>query len=92
MNKTLVAVPSCAPGGIDAQISGHSGHCDLFTLVGIDNGEVTSVDALPGVSHQHDGCMVPVDLHRGIKILIAAGMGTRFKSSGPTSAECTWPR
>ena len=79
MIKTLVAVPSCAPGGIDAQISEHFGHCDLFTLVEIDNGEVTKVDSLPGVAHQHGGCMVPVDLlaKRGVKILIAGGMGMR---------------
>ena len=47
MIKTSVAVPSCAPGGIDAQISEHFGHCDLFTLVEIDNAEVTSVDFFP---------------------------------------------
>ena len=63
----------------DAQISDHFGHCDLFTLVEIDNGEVTKVDSLPGVAHQHGGCMVPVDLlaRRGVKILIAGGMGMR---------------
>jgi predicted Fe-Mo cluster-binding NifX family protein len=72
-------IRSCAPGGIDAQISEHFGHCDLFTLVEVDNGEVTKVDALPGISHQHGGCMVPVDLLaiRGVKILIAGGMGMR---------------
>jgi predicted Fe-Mo cluster-binding NifX family protein len=79
MTKTLVAVPSCAPGGIDAQISEHFGHCDLFTLVEIDNGEVTKVDSLPDVAHQQGGCMVPVALlaNRGVKILIAGGMGMR---------------
>lgn len=79
MNKTWIAVPSCAPGGIEAKISGHFGHCDLFTLVEIDDGKVTKVDALPGVPHQHGGCMVPVDLlaNRGIRILIAGGMGMR---------------
>lgn len=37
------------------------------------------MDALPGVAHQHGGCMVPVDLlaDRGVKILIAGGMGMR---------------
>ena len=79
MSTTLVAVPSCAPGGIDAQISEHFGHCDLFTLVEIDNGEVIKVDSLPGVAHQQGGCMVPVALlaNRGVKILIAGGMGMR---------------
>jgi len=79
MSTTLVAVPSCAPGGIDAQVSEHFGHCDLFTLVEIDNGEITKVDSLPGVAHQPGGCMLPVDLlaNRGVKILIAGGMGMR---------------
>ena len=63
----------------DAQISEHFGHCDLFTLVEIDNGQVTKLDSLPGVTHQQGGCMVPVDLlaNRGVKILIAGGMGMR---------------
>ncbi len=79
MTKTLIAVPSCAPGGIDAEISAHFGHCDLFTLVEIDDGAVTRVDSLPSVAHQHGGCMVPVDLlaDRGVRILIAGGMGMR---------------
>lgn len=79
MSTTLIAVPSCAPGGIDAPISAHFGHCDLFTLVEIDDGVVTKVDSLPGVAHQHGGCMVPVDrlADRGVKILIAGGMGMR---------------
>ena len=79
MNKAWIAVPSCAPGGIDAEIADHFGHCDLFTLVETDNGQVTKVDALSGVPHEHGGCMVPVNLlaRHGIKILIAGGMGKR---------------
>ncbi len=79
MSTTLVAVPSCAPGGIDAPVSQHFGHCDLFTLVEIDDGEVVKVDSLPGVAHQHGSCMVPVAqlANRGVKILIAGGMGMR---------------
>ena len=71
--------PRAPPEEFDARISEHFGHCDLFTLVEIDNGEVTKVDALPGVAHQHEGCMVPVDLlaNRGVKVLIAGGMGMR---------------
>ena len=36
----LFAVPSDAPGGVDADISGHFGHCDAFSLFRIDNGRV----------------------------------------------------
>ncbi len=79
MNKAWIAVPSCTPGGIDAEIADHFGQCDLFTLVEVDDGKVIRVDALPGVSHQHGGCMVPVNLlsTRGVAILIAGGMGRR---------------
>ena len=37
------------------------------------------MDFLPGVADEHGGGMVPVDLlaHRGVKILIAGGMGMR---------------
>ena len=92
MSTTLVAVPSCAPGGIDAPVSEHFGHCDLFTLVEIDDGEVVKVDSLPGVAHQHGGCMVPVELlaNRGVKILIAGGMGMRpLRASARSASKST---
>lgn len=79
MNKTLVAVPSSAPGGLDAEISEHFGHCDVFTLVEIDDGKVSRVAVLPNGSHEHGGCMAPVGLlaESRVKILIADGMGMR---------------
>ena len=71
--------PPAPPEESTREISEHFGHCDLFTLVEIDNGEVTKVDSLPGVAHQQGGCMVPVALlaNRGVKVLIAGGMGMR---------------
>jgi predicted Fe-Mo cluster-binding NifX family protein len=79
MNRTLIAVPSSAPGGIDAQISEHFGHCEMFTLVEIDDGRIAKVDSLTGVAHQQGGCMVPVDLlaDHGVNVLIAGRMGMR---------------
>ena len=79
MSTTLVAVPSCAPGGIDAPVSEHFGHCDMFTLVEIDNGESRqsglSPRRRPPTGRLH-GVRRSFGQH-GVKILIAGGMGMR---------------
>ena len=79
MQKTLVAIPSCGSGGLGAEISEHFGHCDIFTVVEIESGNVTKVEAVPGISNQQGGCMDPVNLLaiRGVNILIAEGVGMR---------------
>ena len=61
MERTLVAIPSDQPGGLFAQVSQHFGHCDLYTLVEITNGEVSKVSTLPNMPHEHGGCMAPVN-------------------------------
>lgn len=75
--STIVAFPSIAPGGLDALLSPHFGHCDVFTLVTLNENGVEKVDAIPGVPHEHGGCMAPVNLlaSHGSKALVAAGMG-----------------
>jgi FKBP-type peptidyl-prolyl cis-trans isomerase 2/predicted Fe-Mo cluster-binding NifX family protein len=75
----LVAVPSDSPGGLDARISEHFGHCDVFTLVQIDEREVGSVEVLANGAHESGQCMGPVMLlkERGAEALIAGGMGMR---------------
>ena len=83
---TLLAVPSDAPGGFDADISGHFGHCDAFSLFRIDNGTVVEVAVLP--AEPHDNCMAPVRqlAERGVTAIVAYGMGARplngFLASG----------
>jgi FKBP-type peptidyl-prolyl cis-trans isomerase 2/predicted Fe-Mo cluster-binding NifX family protein len=75
----IVAVPSDAPGGLDAQISDHFGHCDVFTLVQVDGEQIGDVTLLPNGEHEHGGCMAPVALLKdnGAQALIAGGMGKR---------------
>ncbi len=75
----LVAVPSDAPGGLDARISDHFGHCDTFTLVEVDGGETGEVTLLDNEGHAHGGCMAPVTLlkEHGVEALVAGGMGMR---------------
>ncbi|MFH1537841.1 MAG: NifB/NifX family molybdenum-iron cluster-binding protein [bacterium] len=77
--KTVVAVPSMAPGGIEAELSGHFGHCDIFTLVTIEGGKIGSVELQQNVPHEQGGCMAPVNLlaQKGANALIAGGMGMR---------------
>ena len=79
MNNCLIAVPSNNPGGMDAELAGHFGHCDMFTLVNIEEGKVSEVKILPSIPHEQGGCMAPVQYlaQNGVKTLIAGGMGFR---------------
>ncbi|BEQ14113.1 NifB/NifX family molybdenum-iron cluster-binding protein [Desulfoferula mesophila] len=75
----LVALPSNAPGGMDAGLGAHFGHCDLYTLVEVEDGQIKSSKVVPNVPHQQGGCMAPVQYlaGQGVKMLIAGGMGMR---------------
>ena len=77
--KTLVAIPSSIPGGLDASLGAHFGHCDLYTLVNVEDGQVGAVQTVPNVPHQQGGCMAPVSYlaEQGVTALIAGGMGLR---------------
>ena len=79
MESVLLAVPSTAPGGLEAAASAHFGHCDMYTLVRLNDGKVAEVETLPNVPHEHGGCMAPVSLlaQRKVQVLLAGGMGQR---------------
>ncbi len=75
----IIAIPSQNPGGLDAGLGAHFGHCDLYTLVTVDDGKVADVKLIPNVPHQQGGCMAPVQhlAGKGVNQLIAGGMGLR---------------
>ena len=77
--RTIVAIPSSQPGGLDAMLGAHFGHCDLYTLVTLEDQTIQSVDVIPNVPHQQGGCMAPVKYlaDNGTQALIAGGMGFR---------------
>ncbi len=77
--NTVVAIPSSHPGGLEATLGAHFGHCDVYTLVSVENGEVGNVSVIPSVPHTQGGCMAPVQYlaEKGAKTLIAGGMGLR---------------
>ena len=79
MEKARIAVPSTVPGGLEAEVGAHFGHCDLYTIIDVENGAVTAVSTLPNVPHQQGGCMAPVQhlASHGVNQLIAGGMGMR---------------
>lgn len=80
MSETiLVAVPSDAPGGLEAVPSAHFGHCDAYTLAHVENGAVSDVRVLPNSGHEHGNCLQPVQelAAQGVRALLAGGMGMR---------------
>lgn len=79
MDKARIAVPSANPGGLESEVGAHFGHCDLYTIIDVENGAVASVSTLPNVPHVQGGCMAPVNYlaQNNVTLLIAGGMGMR---------------
>ncbi len=77
--NTVIAIPSSPPGGMEAGLGAHFGHCEMYTLVSVEDSQVKKVDIIPGVEHSQGGCMVPVKYlaDKGAGVLIAGGMGLR---------------
>ena len=74
-----IAIPSSAPGGLEAPLEPHFGHCYAFTMVESDGEQITEVDVVINQGHAQGGCMAPVmELKQaGVEVLIAGGMGAR---------------
>ena len=79
MQNGRIAVPSMEKGGLDGQRSGHFGHCDVFTLVDVEAGEIKGVTTISNQSHVQGECMVPVNLlaEHNVNALIVGGIGMR---------------
>jgi len=84
-----LAVPSMAPGGIDAERSGHFGRCDFFTILNFDDDKkYTGCDIVENPPHVEGGCLAPVNLLAGHEVdaIVVMGIGMRplmgFKSVG----------
>ena len=88
MKNGRIAIPSNGQGGLDGTRAGHFGHCEVFTLVDVENREVKNVSILPNQEHVQGGCMVPVNLlaQHHVTALIVGGIGMRplmgFKQVG----------
>ncbi len=88
MKNGRIAVPSNGEGGLDGTRAGHFGHCDIFTLIDVEDGQIKEVATLQNQEHVQGGCMVPVNLLSDNKVtaLIVGGIGMRplmgFKQVG----------
>ncbi len=88
METIRIAVPSDGQGGLDGLRAGHFGHCDVFTLVDVENGQIKDVSIIENKEHVQGGCMVPVQLLAENKVqrLVVGGIGMRplmgFKQVG----------
>ncbi len=88
MKTGRIAIPSNGQGGLDGTRSGHFGHCDVFTLVDVEDGEIKEVSILQNQEHVQGGCMVPVNLlsDNRVTALVVGGIGMRplmgFKQVG----------
>jgi predicted Fe-Mo cluster-binding NifX family protein len=62
-----------------AERSEHFGHCDVFTVVTVNNGAVDSVETKEQVEHGPGGCMVPVQTLKdfGANAIVVGGIGAR---------------
>lgn len=79
MQEGRIAIPSMEAGGLDGHRSGHFGHCDVFTLVDVKDGEISNVTTIANQSHVQGGCMVPVNLlaQHNVNALVVGGIGLR---------------
>ena len=77
--KRIIAVPSLAPGGLEAGRSGHFGHCDVFTLIELNGKKVANVSVIENTPHHEGGCLDPVKLlaSLGATEIVVGGMGAR---------------
>jgi predicted Fe-Mo cluster-binding NifX family protein len=88
MKNGRIAVPSIDNGGLDGQRAGHFGHCDVFTLVDVEEGKIKEVSTIQNHEHVQGGCMVPVNLlsDHNVNALIVGGIGMRplmgFRQAG----------
>lgn len=77
MSTTIFALPTNAPGGMDASLSSHFGQCETYTIVELSERAIESITTIANPPHSHGGCMEPVRLlaEQGVKNFVAGGMG-----------------
>ncbi|MEE9118946.1 MAG: NifB/NifX family molybdenum-iron cluster-binding protein [Calditrichia bacterium] len=79
MENGRIAVPSNGTGGLNSTRSGHFGHCDVFTLVDVENGNIKNESTVSNQEHSQGGCMIPVNLLAGqnVNAIVVGGIGRR---------------
>ena len=74
-----VAVPSNAPGGLEATCADHFGRCSHFTVAEIADGQIVATAIVENLPHEEGGCMAPVMMlaQNGVRAMVVSGIGGR---------------
>ena len=75
--KEKIAIPTKDSTGLDSRRSGHFGHCQFFTLVDMDSGNIIGVNTMANAPHQPGGCQSVVKLLQDNRVstVVTTGMG-----------------
>jgi predicted Fe-Mo cluster-binding NifX family protein len=67
------------PGGLDAAVSGHFGHCEAFTVVTLKDEQVMGVEIITNGGHGAGSCGAPVQqlAEARVEALVVGGIGGR---------------
>jgi predicted Fe-Mo cluster-binding NifX family protein len=78
-NKQRIAIPTGAPGGLNAGLSSHFGHTPELTLVDLEGKNISGNSVLQNPPHTKGGCMAPVNLlkENKVDVIIVGGLGAR---------------
>ena len=79
MKNGRIAIPSEGNGDLQGVRSGHFGHCGVFTLIDVENGEIKNVETVSNQEHSEGGCLVPVNIlaNQKVNALVVSGIGRR---------------
>lgn len=79
MAARTLAIPSKKPGGLEASLDQHFGHCAVYTLVDVENGAVSAVRTMDNVPHTEGSCIISVRhlADQGVTTLLAGGLGKK---------------
>lgn len=72
-----IAVPSMLPGGLDAPVSGHFGHCEAFTIVTLKDKDIMGVEVAANGEHGTCGAPVMRLADAQVDALVVGGIGGR---------------
>ena len=72
-----VCIPSFVPGGLNAPISEHFGHCEVFTVADIEDNEILKAWPLSNEQEGGHNCAIPVQriIDEGVDCMIVGGIG-----------------
>lgn len=81
LNIDRIAVPSMEKGGLSDKLSGHFGHCPVFTVMDLEGKKIKNVNTLINPPHnkadKEKSHMLAVNLlkENGVNIVIEGGIG-----------------